>query len=222
MLVINRFFSRAPSAEKKSVYLPFSQFLCYILMINEHFSLSFSGSSEFYQFISVSLGRLVFPLFVYTTLQAYFYTSNRKKYIYRLFILAVISEPIYFLFFGNFINVIFLLLYSCLIFEIHKRNFFVAFVFNIPFYFILPTVFFTGLLALIILQEKKLYFLLIPFYFVWSLSPSIFVFQFLGLFFIFFISLNQKFKIPVIIKYSIYPVHLFILLCFRNLQNFLY
>jgi hypothetical protein len=186
-------------------------------MINEHFSDILSDSFPVYHFLSVCFGRIVFPLFLYSVLQSYLHTSNRKGYISRLFLLALISEPIYFLFFNNFINVIFLLLYGCFIYELQKRNFIVAFILNLPFYFLLPNLFFTGIISLILCQNKIYYLFLIPVYLLWSFYPHGFVFQFFGLFFIFFISLNQKFKIPVIIKYSIYPLHLLILLCFRNL-----
>ena len=60
------------------------------------------------------IGRLAFPLFFYCTFIGYFKTKNLKKYIIRLFILAVISEPIYILLFNRYeLNVCF-----CLIFEL--------------------------------------------------------------------------------------------------------
>ncbi len=60
------------------------------------------------------IGRLAFPLFFYCTFFGYFKTKNLKKYILRLFILALISEPIYMLAFNRYeLNVCF-----CLIFEL--------------------------------------------------------------------------------------------------------
>ena len=38
------------------------------------------------------LGRLAFPMFAYMTVEGYFHTSNLKRYVLRLLLLAVISE----------------------------------------------------------------------------------------------------------------------------------
>lgn len=213
-IVLNnsKLFFRASSAEKKFAIIPLSQIIAYFLMINEHFCFTFFESNSIYYFFSVCFGRVVFPLFLYSSLQSFFYTSNKKKYIKRLFFLALISEPIYFLFFDKFINVIFFLLYGCLIFKIQKRYFIFAFIFNFLFYFFLPNIFFTGLISLILCQKRIFYFFLIPVYAFWSVHPGGFVLQFLGLFFIFLIPLNQKFYIPHFFKFSIYPLHLFLLL----------
>lgn len=39
-----------------------------------------------------NLGRLAFPLFAFMIVEGYFHTSNLKKYVKRLFILALLSE----------------------------------------------------------------------------------------------------------------------------------
>lgn len=45
-------------------------------------------------YIMRSIGRLAMPIFLYLIVQGFFYTSNLKKYIFRLFCLATITQVI--------------------------------------------------------------------------------------------------------------------------------
>lgn len=66
------------------------------------------------------IGRIAFPIFTYTTYLGYKHTKNLKKYILRLFIIGIISQPIYMLSFNRLNpNIMFtlifeLFLYYCL------------------------------------------------------------------------------------------------------------
>lgn len=41
-----------------------------------------------------SIGRLAMPIFLYLIVQGFFYTKNLKKYIFRMFCLATITQVI--------------------------------------------------------------------------------------------------------------------------------
>ncbi len=78
-----------------------------------------------YRFFRI-IGRISFPIFAFALANGFRYTSNRKKYAFRLFIFAIISQFPYMLFSYNshgkinFIafNVMFLLLYGLLVLKI--------------------------------------------------------------------------------------------------------
>lgn len=80
------------------------------------------------------IGRIAFPLFAWCILLGYYRTSNIKKYIIRLLLVAVISQPIYCLLF-NYpfykLNVIFTLLLEILfIYSLDKKKYhYIPFVF---------------------------------------------------------------------------------------------
>ena len=46
-------------------------------------------------------GRLAFPIFAFMTVEGYFYTHNLKKYIFRLFLFALLSEVPFDLMYGG-------------------------------------------------------------------------------------------------------------------------
>ena len=48
-------------------------------------------------FIFRIIGRLAFPLFAFGVAQGYFYTKNLSKYLQRILLLALISQPIFYL-----------------------------------------------------------------------------------------------------------------------------
>lgn len=62
-------------------------------------------------FIMRSIGRLAMPIFLYLIVQGFFYTSNLKKYIFRLFCLATITQAI--LLILGIINKLYFPSYSC-------------------------------------------------------------------------------------------------------------
>ncbi len=51
----------------------------------------FWSKPELYMFMR-QIGRLAFPIFCFCIVQGYFHTSDIKKYIFRLFLFALISE----------------------------------------------------------------------------------------------------------------------------------
>jgi len=73
------------------------------------------------------IGRISFPLFIFSTFIGYFKTKDIKKYIIRLLILALISQPIYIILFNKNIldlNIIFALLFELiLLFYIDNKKY---------------------------------------------------------------------------------------------------
>lgn len=65
--------------------------LAAVLMVIDHIGAIFFPS----QIVLRLIGRLSFPLFAYGIAQGVTYTSNFLKYIIRIFLAAVISQPIY-------------------------------------------------------------------------------------------------------------------------------
>lgn len=58
-----------------------------------------------YYFLGRAVGRLAFPLFAFFVAEGMFYTRDRKKYLERLFLFAIISEiPFDFGIFGNWLD----------------------------------------------------------------------------------------------------------------------
>ena len=68
-----------------------------ISMLIDHIGIVFFPNEIVFRCI----GRLAFPLFFYSTFIGYFKTKDIKKYIIRLLVLAIISEPIYILSLGK-------------------------------------------------------------------------------------------------------------------------
>ena len=86
------------------------------------------------------IGRLSFPLFAYSTFIGYFKTKDLKKYIVRLFVIALITEPIYDLLFIKeyfSLNIIFSLLFEVIILYLLDLYLFFIFSVAIPFLFVL-------------------------------------------------------------------------------------
>lgn len=80
-----------------------------ICMLIDHIGLIFFPSIETLRII----GRLAFPIFAYQIAQGYTYTSNVNKYMFRLWIFAIISQIPYSLVLDTFrFNVIFTLAIS--------------------------------------------------------------------------------------------------------------
>lgn len=85
--------------------------LAIIFMLIDHIGATFYPNLT----ILRCIGRLAFPLFFYSTFIGYFKTKNFKKYIFRLFVLAIISQLPYYLLFNRFtLNVCFALLLELL------------------------------------------------------------------------------------------------------------
>lgn len=69
-------------------------------MTCDHVSYLIFGKSSFLNYI----GRLAFPIFAYQISEGYAHTSNLKKYFFRLFIFALISQIPFMLFLSIFTN----------------------------------------------------------------------------------------------------------------------
>ena len=66
-----------------------------IVMLIDHIGCYFASriAPDSY-YLMRSIGRLAMPIFLYLIVQGFFYTSNLKKYIFRLFCLATITQVI--------------------------------------------------------------------------------------------------------------------------------
>lgn len=85
------------------MHIEILKWLAIIFMVTDH--LGFIYEIDFLRYI----GRLAFPLFAYVLVYNYlFHTSDKKKYIIRLFLFALISQPFY-LFVFNGLNIFFTL-----------------------------------------------------------------------------------------------------------------
>ncbi len=66
-----------------------------ITMVIDHFAVLFLDfGSKAYMFSRI-IGRISFPLFAFLLIEGFFHSSNLKKYIIRLAVLAIISEPFF-------------------------------------------------------------------------------------------------------------------------------
>lgn len=70
-------------------------------MITDHFAIVFVNENTTLYEILRSIGRLAFPLFIFMLIQGLFLTKDRKAYLKRLILFALISEPFYDLAFGH-------------------------------------------------------------------------------------------------------------------------
>lgn len=199
-----------------------------ITMLIDHIGLIF-----FPQFIIFRLvGRIAFPLFAWGVANGYKKTRNVKKYALRILLLALISQPIYFLViekstlnicFGLFIglisiyfldksmdkkiNIIFLLIVLAIPFIVNIE-YGIYGVLSILLFFISK-----NNLSLVIKQS------LLSFVFI--LLNSISFFQILSLPAFFIINYFEKydFKINRFFQYSFYPLHLLVIYVIKTLIN---
>lgn len=73
-------------------------------------------------FAMAYIGRLAFPIFSFLIVQGYLHTRNLKKYILRIFIIAIISQiPYYFYFHNNTLNVLFTLILGLICINTYER-----------------------------------------------------------------------------------------------------
>jgi hypothetical protein len=87
------------------------QIAAMLAMLIDHIGYLFFADIPLYRFI----GRIAFPLYTYGIVLGYHYTSNAKRYIRRLFLLALVSQLPFMLVFRTYaLNVIFTLLASLL------------------------------------------------------------------------------------------------------------
>lgn len=64
-----------------------------ILMVIDHIGFYMYKNFNYTEYYMIrSIGRLAMPIFAYLLVQGFFYTKNLKKYIFRIFILATITQ----------------------------------------------------------------------------------------------------------------------------------
>lgn len=69
-----------------------------ISMLSDHLGYIIFGKATFMNYI----GRLAFPIFAFSISEGYYHTKNLKKYFFRLFVFATISQIPYMLFLSSF------------------------------------------------------------------------------------------------------------------------
>ena len=72
--------------------------LAIIAMTVDHIAFLFVDPHSLLYYFMRMFGRLTAPIMAFLLTEGYRHTSNRKKYLHRLFMFAGISQPIYFLF----------------------------------------------------------------------------------------------------------------------------
>lgn len=85
------------------------KWIAIISMVIDHIGFIMLGDNEVWR----SIGRIAFPLFGFTMVHNFlFFTRDKKKYINRLWLFAVISQPAYTLTIKDDLNVFFILALS--------------------------------------------------------------------------------------------------------------
>lgn len=93
-----------------------------VLMLFDHLGYIIFNKFTFMNYI----GRLAFPIFAFLITEGYSHTSNLKKYFYRLFIFAIISQVPYMLFASTFgggfaLNILFTLILGLLAITVYEK-----------------------------------------------------------------------------------------------------
>jgi hypothetical protein len=91
-------------------------------MLIDHIGVIFFPNEIIFRII----GRLALPIFAIRLTQGYKYTKNFNYYLFRIITLAIISQPIYYLFFGleNFftkLNICFILAFGLISIKILEK-----------------------------------------------------------------------------------------------------
>ncbi len=191
-----------------------------VTMFVDHFALIFLPENILLRII----GRMAFPIFAFGISFGYLKTKNALKYAKRIFFLALISQPIFFLLISqDYLNVCFTLLFGLIaiyIYDKSRNNF-------LKFSLLTLVLFFSEFLNL----EYGAYgVLMILFFFVFRggiglvVSQAILVFSFVllkpesivnifAIFSVLFIHYfkDYDFKINKYLQYSFYPLHLILL-----------
>lgn len=189
-------------------------------MVIDHVGLIFFPQYIIFRII----GRLAFPLFAWGIARGYSHTKNVKKYGERLLLLALISQPIFYIAISsNYLNICFTLLFGLItIYSFDKsKNYFLKIFFPVL----------LAVLAQVLGMEYGAYgVLLILFFFIFKKWPYLVLAQFtliflfiliepkqiLNIFAVFSVFLiifleKYNFKINRLLQYFFYPVHLLVL-----------
>ncbi len=178
------------------------------------------------------IGRIAFPIFAFGISYGYLKSKNIFNYGKRIFLLAIISQPIFFLVFNsNYLNICFTLLFgliSIYIYDKQKNNLIkfslisALLIFSEFFYFeygaygILMILFFfifRDRLFLLVSQSA-----LILFFTLINPAKIINIFAIIVIFFIYFFK-KYDFKINKNFQYLFYPVHLIIIYLLGSLYG---
>lgn len=94
--------------------------LACVSMFCDHLAYLFPNSIALYMH---SFGRIAFPIFAFQLTQGYIHTKNVNKYLTRLFILALISQIPFNLYFNNFprLNIFFTLFLGLISIHIYSK-----------------------------------------------------------------------------------------------------
>lgn len=206
----------------------FLKIIAIISMVIDHAGSVFFPSS----LLMRSIGRIAFPLFTYSIMIGYFYTKNINKYIIRLLVVGIISQPIYMLLFNiNTPNIMFTLVVEILLYHAldNKKWWYLPFLVIIPFalkfdyaliyLFLVPMFYYFR-------NNKFLLFLsYTAFYFNYAIDTEIYFNNIpscltaCSIFALPFILINTdiKLKINKYFFYIFYPLHLLILLIIKYL-----
>lgn len=193
-----------------------------VAMVIDHAGYIFFGNMEILRII----GRIAFPIFAYQIAQGYFYTSNRKKYMFRLWIFALISQiPYTLLFETTDLNILFTLLLALFVIDRMDKGEYYFLLLFIPLSILLPIDYgvygiLTPLLFFMYRDEKLkglighiiLTLLYIPIFDIWHVQYFAIVGVMICLYFPidrFKVHLNKYFF------YWFYPAHLVILLVMK-------
>ena len=82
---------------KKSFSATSLKYIAVIAMTIDHTAYVFVNPDSIIYYVMRFFGRLTAPIMCYFIVEGFIYTSNRKKYLLRLFVFGVISQPFYFL-----------------------------------------------------------------------------------------------------------------------------
>lgn len=202
--------------------------IAFITMFIDHVWFIFFPGDDIWRII----WRIAFPLFAWGIVRWYKFTKNRFNYIKRIFFLAVISQiPLIFIFWNDYYNVCFTLLFwlvSLEIIETQKIKKYLKFIIIWILLFIANYFHFDywayGVLVIILLHlfwQKKisiLYFTLLTFLFycvnyeTFKIHFHIELYAIFSIFLLYFTPIQKyDFKLNFYFKYWFYPIHLAVL-----------
>lgn len=203
--------------DNKTTHNELLKVLAIISMLIDHVGFLFFPEYEVFRWV----GRIAFPIFAYQLAMGYIHTSNKKKYMMRLWIFGLIAQIPYTLCFDTYSpNILFTLLASLfLIDRIHKKEYY-----WIPSILILSIIFpidyqwyglFTPVLFYIFRNSKIKVFVsqtVLTLLYVWINGWIFQLFALLGVLICVY-GLKLKWKIPLnkSFFYWFYPAHLTLL-----------
>jgi len=206
--------------------MSYLEIIGYLSMFLDHIGLSLFSNVLFLRI----LGRLALPIFIYSVYIGVRNTRNKQKYLIRIIVTAIISQPIYTILFGNYqLNICFTLGFLIILFHFPNKSFLIIFKIVILSLFVID---FTeyGLLGLMIyslfffFNFKEFWLKISILLLITYLSIFLYGFnklQYFSIISIFLIDkkiLSEKyFKLNKYLKYGIYPSHLLLIYIIKTL-----